>query len=161
MISERSSLIRLPHDLAFDRLRLALMVAGIGMAGLAAPARADLRLCNDTAGRIGVAIGYQDAQGWATEGWWNLAAQSCETLLRGNVPSRYVYVYAVDYDRGGEWSGAHFMCTEDKSFRIRDNTDCEFARAPAHRLHGGRHHRYQGLGDPLRGPRVRIKRALP
>ena len=45
-------------------------------------------------------IGYQDPQGWATEGWWNIAAQTCETLLKGAVPSRFVYVHAVDYDRG-------------------------------------------------------------
>ena len=30
--------------------------------------RADLKLCNSTAGRVGVAIGYQDNTGWATEG---------------------------------------------------------------------------------------------
>jgi hypothetical protein len=28
--------------------------------------------------------------------------------------SRY-YVYAIDYDRGGEWMGQDFMCTRDKS----------------------------------------------
>ena len=126
MIFEQSSLIRILLELCVKRLRPALVLAtAIGVLGFAGSARADLRLCNDTAGRIGVAIGYQDAKGWATEGWWNLAAQSCEALLRGSVPSRYIYIYAVDYDRGGEWSGANFMCTQDKSFRIRDSTDCE------------------------------------
>lgn len=90
-----------------------------------APALADLKLCNGTTSRIGVAIGYQDKSTFATEGWWNIPAQSCETLLRGPPPSRYVYVYAVDYDRGGEWSGTSYMCTTDKSFRIRDIADCE------------------------------------
>jgi uncharacterized membrane protein len=86
---------------------------------------ADLKLCNGTAGRIGIAIGYQDAKGWATEGWWNIASQSCETLLKGAVPSRFVYVYAIDYDRGGEWSGPNFMCTDQRSFAIRDVKDCQ------------------------------------
>lgn len=103
-------------------LSLAILAAS---AALAEPARADLKLCNATPSRIGVAIGYQDKQGWATEGWWNLAAQSCEVLLRGPPPSRYVYVYAIDYDRGGEWSGTSAMCTTDKSFHIRDTSDCE------------------------------------
>jgi uncharacterized membrane protein len=31
----------------------------------------------------------------------------------------------LDYDRGGEWAGNLFMCTDDKSFTIRDTTDCE------------------------------------
>jgi uncharacterized membrane protein len=90
----------------------------------ASPARADFRLCNNTGGRVGVAIGYRDSEGWATEGWWNLAARSCETLLRGTLVARYYYIYAVDYDRGGEWSGQAFMCTRDKEFTIRGTDDC-------------------------------------
>ncbi|MBL8883678.1 MAG: DUF1036 domain-containing protein [Hyphomicrobium sp.] len=87
-------------------------------------ARADLKLCNSTSSRIGVAVGYQDNTGWATEGWWNIASQTCETLLKGPVPSRFVYVHAVDYDRGGEWGGKNEMCTADKSFAIRGVQDC-------------------------------------
>jgi uncharacterized membrane protein len=90
----------------------------------ATAAHADLRLCNSTSSRIGVAIGYQDVNGWATEGWWNIASHTCETLLKGSVPSRYLYVHAVDYDRGGEWAGESFMCTTDKSFAIRGVQDC-------------------------------------
>lgn len=89
-----------------------------------ASARADLKLCNSTESRIGVAIGYQDKDGWATEGWWNVSSQTCETLLKGAVPSRFIYVHAVDYDRGGEWIGKNFMCTNDKSFAIRGVQDC-------------------------------------
>jgi len=86
---------------------------------------ADLKLCNATSSRIGVAIGYQDNKGWATEGWWNIAAQTCETLLKGTLPSRYYYVYAIDYDRGGEWNGQNFMCTSDRMFTIRGVQDCQ------------------------------------
>ncbi len=95
------------------------------MLALSSPAAADFTLCNGTSSRIGVAIGYEDKTGWATEGWWNLAGQACETILRGLPPSRYLYIYAIDYDRGGEWSGTSFMCTGEKSFRIRDTKDCE------------------------------------
>ena len=94
-------------------------------AAVVTPAVADLRLCNTTAARIGVAIGYQDTEGWATEGWWNIAAQTCETLYKGALASRYVYVYAIDYDRGGEWAGKSQMCVADKSFLIRGTTDCQ------------------------------------
>ena len=97
----------------------------IGAALLTAdPALADLRLCNNTGGRVGIAIGYKDGEGWVTEGWWNLAARSCETLLRGGLVARFYYVYGVDYDRGGEWSGQAFMCTRDKEFTIRGTQDC-------------------------------------
>ena len=87
-------------------------------------AHADLKLCNATSSRVGVAIGYQDKSGWATEGWWNIASQTCETLLKGALPSRFVYVHAVDYDRGGEWGGKNDMCTMEKSFAIRGVQDC-------------------------------------
>ncbi len=90
----------------------------------ATPAAADFRICNLTKSRIGVAIGYKDAEGWATEGWWNLPTGNCETLLHGTLAARFYYIYAVDYDRGGEWSGAAFMCTRDKEFTIRGTGDC-------------------------------------
>jgi uncharacterized membrane protein len=89
------------------------------------PAAADFRVCNNTSSRVGVAIGYKDKDGWATEGWWNLPSRSgCEVLLRGTLASRYYYIYAVDYDRGGEWAGQAFMCTRDKEFLIRGMGDC-------------------------------------
>jgi uncharacterized membrane protein len=90
----------------------------------APPARADFRLCNNTSSRVGIALGYKDAEGWTTEGWWNVAAKNCETLLRGTLVARYYYIYAIDYDRGGEWSGQAFMCSRDKEFTIRGTEDC-------------------------------------
>jgi len=91
---------------------------------LTTPATADLKLCNTTSSRIGVAIGYQDPNGWTTEGWWNVAAQTCETLYKGALSSRFYYIHAIDYDRGGEWAGKSVMCTVDKSFTIRGVQDC-------------------------------------
>jgi uncharacterized membrane protein len=91
---------------------------------LAAPAMADLKLCNTTSSRIGVAIGYKDEQGWVSEGWWNVASQTCEVLLKGTLVARYYYIHALDYDRGGEWGGKAFMCTGDKAFTIRGVQDC-------------------------------------
>jgi len=95
------------------------------MAPMAAtPAAADFRICNLTKSRVGIALGYKDGEGWATEGWWNIGTGNCETLLRGNLAARFYYIYAVDYDRGGEWSGQAYMCTRDKEFTIRGTKDC-------------------------------------
>jgi uncharacterized membrane protein len=100
-------------------------LAGLVMLGAsAAPARADLRLCNTTESRVGISLGYRDGSGWITEGWWNLAARGCETLLRGELSARFYYIYAVDYDRGGDWSGRSLMCTRDREFTIRGVEDC-------------------------------------
>jgi len=99
---------------------LCVMVLGAS----AGPAAADFRLCNNTASRVGVAVGYKDADGWTTEGWWNLPSRSCETVLKGNLVARYYYVYAIDYDHGGEWMGQAIMCTRDREFTIRGVGDC-------------------------------------
>src|SRR6516164_785765 len=88
------------------------------------PAAADFRLCNNTPSRVGIAIGYKENDGWTTEGWWNLSSRSCETLVRGALVARYYYVYAVDYDRGGEWSGKAYMCSREKEFTIRGTDNC-------------------------------------
>lgn len=102
---------------------LAALVLVVTLAG-ASPAAADFRLCNNTGSRVGIAIGYKDPDGWTTEGWWNLGPRTCETLVKGLLVARFYYVYAVDYDRGGEWSGKAFMCTRDKEFTVRGIEDC-------------------------------------
>lgn len=102
--------------------RSALLAALLALAPGAA--WADLRMCNTTGSRIGVSIGYRDGQGWITEGWWNLAPRACETLLRGTLAARFYYVHAVDYDKGGEWTGKSVMCTRNKEFTIRGIEDC-------------------------------------
>jgi uncharacterized membrane protein len=139
MISEPSSLTpaealreigpsaRRPHHPDGTRRRMVArgcLIAGVLLCAWSAPAAADFRLCNNTGSRVGVAVGYKDGDGWTTEGWWNLSARSCETLLRGTLVARYYYLYAVDYDRGGEWSGKAFMCTRDKEFTIRGVENC-------------------------------------
>lgn len=107
------------------RWALALSVTALlALFASSRPAAADFRLCNNTVSRVGAAIGYKDAKGWTTEGWWNLPSNTCETILRGNLVARYYYVYAVDYDRGGEWMGHSYMCTRDKEFTIRGINDC-------------------------------------
>ena len=88
------------------------------------PARADFRLCNNTSSRVGIALGYKDAEGWTTEGWWNVSSRTCETLLKGALVARFYYIYALDYDRGGEWSGQAFMCSRDKEFTIKGTENC-------------------------------------
>ena len=116
-------LIAVRRQLCHSIARAAVPAALLLMASMY-PAKADFRLCNNTGSRVGVSIGYKDNEGWTTEGWWNVSSRSCETLLRGALVARYYYIYAVDYDRGGEWSGQAFMCTREKEFTIRGTDDC-------------------------------------
>ena len=104
-------------------LALALSMAFAAMA--ARPALADLKLCNKTGSTVGVALGYKDQKGWASEGWWNIPPRACKTLLEGPLIARYYYIFAVDYDKGGSWGGKATLCSRDKIFTIRGRTDCE------------------------------------
>ncbi len=103
-------------------MRLAVAAAATTLWGGAA--FADFRLCNKTPSRVGVSVGYKEEGAWSTEGWWNVAANSCETLLRGPLSARFYYVFAIDYDRGGEWNGKAYMCTREKEYTIKGIEDC-------------------------------------
>ncbi len=107
-----------------SRRRIPVFAATAALLLSAPPAFADFRLCNNTGSRAGIALGYKDAEGWTTEGWWNVTPRTCETLLRGALVARYYYIYAVDYDRGGEWSGHAYMCSREKEFTIRGIHNC-------------------------------------
>ena len=113
-----------PRRLRGRRPALAALALTAGAWLALGPAAADFRLCNNTGSRVGIAIGYKDGDTWVTEGWWNLSSRSCETILRGALSSRFYYIYGVDYDRGGEWSGKAYMCTREKEFTIRGIDDC-------------------------------------
>lgn len=112
------------HTARFQAFVICLCLTALMISIKPSSAAANLALCNATPSRVGVAIGYQDDKGWITEGWWTIGSQSCETLLKGTLPSRFLYVHAIDYDRGGEWIGSNFMCTASKSFAIRGVQNC-------------------------------------
>ena len=111
---------------AWPALPVAAMTAYFCSA-LVAPgfANAELKLCNSTSSRIGVAIGYKDKEGWVSEGWWNVESQSCALLIQDKLKARFYYVYAFDYDKGGEWGGTINMCTNDVEFTIKGIDNCD------------------------------------
>lgn len=43
-----------------------VIIAAAALVASAQPAAADFRLCNNTASRVGIAIGYKDKDGWTT-----------------------------------------------------------------------------------------------
>lgn len=105
---------------------MALAAGALVTAGaMVSPAHAELKLCNNTESRIGAAVGYKDENGWASEGWWTVAPGKCAVLYNKDLIARYYYVYAIDYDKGGHWSGESYMCARDKVFTIRGIEDCE------------------------------------
>lgn len=102
----------------------ALLVAGLIWIMSCVNAAADLRVCNKTNSTIGLAIGYQVNDEWISEGWWNLENGKCETVLRGALMQTSYLIHAIDYDKGGQWNGDDFMCTQDLEFKIKGTQEC-------------------------------------
>jgi len=96
-----------------------------GAAVSPASAQEGLRLCNMTPGRVGIALGYKESEGWISEGWWNVAGKDCMQLLKGELAARYYYIHAIDYDNGGTWAGESTMCIDEEEFIIRGPQRCE------------------------------------
>ena len=90
----------------------------------AAPASADLRMCNNTGNRVSVALAYTDGQGWVSEGWWNIKSNDCQTLLRGALGERILLRLRDGRARAANGKARHFMCTSDRTFKIEGRQDC-------------------------------------
>lgn len=104
------------------------VVFGTALFSIAQPAAADFRVCNSSQNLVGVAIGYRGAEGWVSEGWWQVPASTCATLIEGELQSRYYYLYAEDAARGGRWTGDVNMCVAENEFKIIGVDDC-YARS--------------------------------
>ena len=90
----------------------------------ASGALADFRVCNATKALVGVSVGYRQSEEWITEGWFRVPAESCAPVLKGELVSRYYYLFAEDGETGGQWRGEIFMCTDDREFKIEGVQDC-------------------------------------
>ncbi len=108
-------------------LRLVLTLVGFLILALgfsAAPAYADLRVCNQSSNQVSIALGYRADKGWQSEGWWVAPASKCAVVYQGDLHSRFFYLYVADDIGGGAWDGSVFMCTRDESFTIFGVEDC-------------------------------------
>lgn len=83
-----------------------------------------LRVCNETANTVSIALGYKAERGWQSEGWWVADPGSCKTVYNGRLDARYYYLYAADDVGGGAWEGKFFLCTRDQTFTIFGVEDC-------------------------------------
>lgn len=92
---------------------------------MASPAAAGLDVCNETRSRVGVALGYYRQDTWVSEGWWHLDAQQCAPVIKSGLTARYYYLFAIDFDAGGGWSGLSTLCVDPGEFTIVGRKECE------------------------------------
>ena len=107
--------------------------AGLWMAVFsAAPAMAELRICNQTLNLYNVAVGYFSGAGcyeetvneatcqMQTEGWWNLPANGCVTLIKWDLDNPFYYVFATDIYGEDAVTGDTELCVKvNRKFEIQ------------------------------------------
>jgi uncharacterized membrane protein len=85
---------------------------------------AEFRVCNKTPSRIGIAVGVLQDPIRITQGWFNIKPNVCETPIKEDLKQGPYFIYAIDYDRGGEWGGTELLCVKDREFYIEGSVDC-------------------------------------
>jgi uncharacterized membrane protein len=86
---------------------------------VAAPAKAELKICNQTLNFYNLALGSVVAEGEVeTEGWWTLPANSCVSLIREDLSNRYYYLYATGIYGDAAVTGPTKLCINKKAFKI-------------------------------------------
>lgn len=100
------------------------VISILALAGTAGPAFAGLEVCNKSGQTVYVAVGYPDGDNWVAEGWWEIGAADCTTIITGDLSSRYYYVRGEGED-DMVWEGDHYFCTTNTKFTLVDDTDCE------------------------------------
>ncbi|KAG1702854.1 Pyruvate kinase [Nymphon striatum] len=76
------------------------------------------------AGILFAALGYKEDEKWLSEGWFQVPPETCSSLIEGDLNSRFYYIYAEDADKGGQWRGDVFLCTNEREFKIEGVQDC-------------------------------------
>jgi len=91
----------------------------------AAPfARAEFVACNRSFDVVNIAIGRKVGEDFQTDGWWTIGTNQCATLIREDLPARYIYVFAQDVFGRPVVDGDVPMCVATRRFTIRGIEDC-------------------------------------
>lgn len=99
-------------------------LAAVTLLMMAAPARAEFTVCNQTLDVVNLAVGQEIDRSFQTDGWWTVGANQCVDVIREELTNRYIYVYATDVFGQAILSGSTEMCVEKRRFTIRGIEDC-------------------------------------
>jgi uncharacterized membrane protein len=114
---------RLPETGQMAKARAALLALIIALF-LSTAARAEFTVCNQTLDVVNLAVGQEIDSTFQTDGWWTVGANQCVNVIREELSSRYIYVYATDVFGHPILSGATDMCIQKRRFTIRGTEEC-------------------------------------
>lgn len=101
--------------------RAALVALGLCAAS---PARAEFAVCNQSFDVVNVAIGQDVSGDFQTEGWWTIGPNQCANVIKDELTSRYIYIYAQDVFGQPIMPGTTQMCISPRKFAIRGISEC-------------------------------------
>ena len=109
------------------------LLAAVWLGAQVKVASAELRICNQTLNLYNVSVGYFTGSGchdpndpdrsrcyMQTEGWWNLPANGCTTLIKWELDNPFYYVFATDIYGEDAVSGETELCVNlNRKFEIQ------------------------------------------
>lgn len=100
-------------------------LAGLAFLIAFAPdARAEFAVCNQSYDVVNIAIGLDIQDDFQTEGWWTIGPNQCANVVKDELVSRYIYIYAQDVFGQPIVNGSTQMCISPRKFLIRGLTEC-------------------------------------
>lgn len=121
---ERARQLFAPLPPRIGRFALGL---GFWVIALAGSANAQFAVCNQTIDAVNVAVARETHGIFGSEGWWTIGANRCVNVIKEELASRYIFVYATDVfgqpilsaDRDGTE-----MCVDVRRFSISGTDAC-------------------------------------
>jgi uncharacterized membrane protein len=110
-------------------------VAAITLLGSAAPAHADLKLCNRMSYVVEAAIGIDDKAATATRGWFRIDPAACRVVVQGTLTADRILLNARALSVYGSspipQNGGDTLCIASDNFVIAAARQCRSGQTPA------------------------------
>jgi len=117
------------------RLLVGLPAAVLALLASAAPARADLKLCNRMSYVIEAAIGIDEKAATATRGWFRIDPAACRVVLQGALHADRILLNARALSLYGSspipQNGSDTLCVAQDNFVIAAARQCRIGQTPA------------------------------
>lgn len=106
------------------RVLALLLLTLMAVTGLPGLAQAQFAVCNQSFDVMNVAIGQDVDNAFQTEGWWTVGPNQCANVVKDELTSRYIYIFAQDVFGQPMLNGTTQLCISPRKFVIRGETDC-------------------------------------
>src|SRR5215475_2443644 len=125
-----------PHRRSsLTRLLMSLPPAAVSFLFSAAPAHADLNLCNRMSYVVEAAIGIDDKATTATRGWFRIDPAACRVVMQGKLTAERILLNARALGLYGAspipQNGSDTLCVAQDNFVIAAARQCRTGQTPA------------------------------